>query len=63
MYFVRGQEYFQNSTSIVFINYTVNIANEHFEIISFHWIADSVLVIRYHSYPFSCGSHQGDPSL
>lgn len=36
MYFVRGQEYFQNSTSIVFINYTVNIANEHFEIISFH---------------------------
>lgn len=36
MYFVRGQEYFWNSTSITFINYTVNIADKHFEMISFH---------------------------
>lgn len=34
LYLVR--EYFWNSISITFINYTVNIADKHFEIISFH---------------------------
>lgn len=44
VYFVGGQEYSWNSTSIAYIKYIVNIADKHFEIISFHWIADTVLV-------------------